>query len=125
MNKEKLSGELWTIANLITAFTVAQTITFAYTCTQNPFFKLINTFWIKATIALILVLMTAMECCVVWWCARKNVLLIPDGDGTDRENMRRMFLQAGYGRMIIIAFLLIPALLSLYARQLSGIHFDN
>jgi hypothetical protein len=125
MNKDALSKELWSITNLITGFVVLQTISFTYACTKSDFTDLINTYWTKLAIALILIIVTAVECAVVWWCSKKNTLLIVAGSSADREIMKKVFFQAGVGRMFIIILLLVPALMSLYARQLAGIPFNK
>lgn len=128
MDENTLSKDLWAASNLITGFAIVQTITFTYACAKTEFSDIINTFWLKAIIAILLTIVVLIEDLAVWWCSRKQTSLIEFDDNSIRADriqmtMKRIIHQAAIGRIVIITLLLIPTLLALYARQLGGVPF--
>jgi len=83
------------------------------------------------TIAVHLIIITLTECYGVWWCGDKTIDLLIDGRQTGGAEDARHLKILGiikhitWGRIAVILFLLVPAILSLYARQLKGIPFNH
>jgi len=131
MTDKDLSKDLWQVANILTGFAVVQAIAFIYACAKQDFAMLINTFPVKMTIAIHIIIVTVAECYAVWWCADKAVALLANGRQTeDTEDINRNMINSitkrvAWGRIVIILSLLLPALLSLYARQLGGMPFNG
>jgi len=129
MDADTLSKDLWSAANLITGFAIAQTISFTYACAKPGFSELINTFLVKLTIAIIMTLVTLVQSYAVWWCSKKQIILMEISNKENKSSNKNMepqkiIRQSAYGRIFIISFLLIPILLALYAKQLGGIPFN-
>jgi uncharacterized membrane protein len=129
MDRETLSKNLWSTANLITGFVIVQTITFTYTCANSDFSLTINTFWVKLTISTFLVLMTIIQSYAVLWCSRKQIILLeqqPQIKATEQNtsDIKKIIRQFTYGRISLIVILLLPSLLALYAKQLGGLPFN-
>ncbi|MCP4670066.1 MAG: hypothetical protein GY857_02060 [Desulfobacula sp.] len=129
MDKHSFSQSLWNIANMITGFAVAQTATFTYACANDKFGNMINTFGIKITLAASMTLITAVLSYIVWWCSKKQIIILQLHD--KQECLTRIDLetikiirQAAYGRILLIILLLIPTLLALYARQLGHLPYN-
>ena len=131
MKDSDFTEKLWNIANLLTGFAVVQTMSFVYACSKPEFADLINRPLVKITIAVHLVVVTLFECYGVWWCGRKVIELFmdnqPPGDGDNTKVCvrKKILRHVTLGRILVIVALLVPALLSLYARQLGGIPFSK
>lgn len=129
MDVNTISKDLWSAANLITGFAIAQAITFAYACAKPDFSIIINTFWVKITISISMILITLIQSYAVWWCSKKQIVLIginsQENNSTNNNmELQRIIRQSAYGRIFVISLLLIPTLLSLYAKQLGGLPFN-
>jgi hypothetical protein len=129
MDENTISKDLWSAANLITGFAIAQTITFSYACAKPEFGDSINTFWVKVIISMIMILITLLQSFAVWWCAKKQITLIginskENNSTSNNLEIQRIIRHAAYGRIFVISLLLIPTLLALYARQLGGMPFN-
>jgi sterol desaturase/sphingolipid hydroxylase (fatty acid hydroxylase superfamily) len=129
MDKETLSNNLWSTANLITGFAIIQTITFSYTCAKPDFALIINTVAVKLTISISLVFMTIIQSYAVLWCSKKQIILLEqypplNMNEQNSNSIIKIIKQSAYGRIFLIVLLLIPSLLALYAKQLGGLPYN-
>jgi hypothetical protein len=129
MEQNSFTKDLWQMSNIITGFAVVQTIAFTYACAEPAFGDMINTFYTKITILAHLVLISLAESYAIWWCADRTAHIVesqplkgnmPD---TNSDFIVKILRQAAWGRIIVVLILLIPSIVSLYARQLGGLPY--
>ncbi len=120
MDEDILSKHLWDLANIITGFAVVQTVAFTYACARPEFSELINTLFIKIILSIHVFIVTLAEAYAIWWCSKKTITLYKTKIEKVNLEITRIIYQAAYGRIIVITFLIIPAMIALWSEQLGG-----
>jgi len=130
MDDSALSKELWQISNVLTGFSVVQTLAFSFACTKPEFRYIVHTFWCKFSIAIAIIVGTMLEAYLIWWCASKYILLYKNSESYNKgiddylDHHIQIIRQSARGS-IIICLLVIPVFLCLYAPQLIGIPYNK
>jgi hypothetical protein len=125
MEDNNLTKDLWQMSNIITGFAVIQAIAFTYACAKPNFSILINTFNTKLVILIHLFIVALGQSYALWWCADRSVRFydIQENPNPNTVFIVKILWQAAWGRIFVVLILLIPEIISLYARQLGGLSF--
>ncbi len=118
MSASDLAKLVWDVANGITAFAVAQSLVFAYSCAKKEIGDVLNRKALKLAIAAMLALIAIVQCLAVWRCGVNLCELDP--------GHCELHSEVTFGRMLCVGGLLAFSIIILYARQLfAGKPFDG
>ena len=110
MPDSDLVKSVWDIANTVVGFAVAQSLLFSYACAQKDVGDALNRKRIKAAIAIMLILIAALQSTVIAWCRGAMCAL-------DAVHCT-LYSEVNLGRHLINVSACLFALVILYTRQL-------